>query len=125
MVLWSPLGAEKCPENYVDKIYEQLDELPLRLRMMLKTFRYFFNKNYTPFYGMRKAGRGLGGIMLRKFLKYRLVNVSEEDFNKIYNYLFQILMQKGSSELALNIMFKHIFMTPTPIIDSLEDLSFK
>lgn len=125
LILWSPLGVEKCPDDYMEKKFDEINKLPLRQRMMFKTFRYFLDKNITPFSGMRNAGRGIAGMMLKKFMKYRLTSVSDDDFDKLYNYLFQILMRKGSSEYALNIMFKHIFMTPTPIIESIEELSQK
>ena len=111
LILWSPLGAEKAPENYENRIEEHIKDLSWFSKFSVKTFKYMYNKNFTPFEGMRKLGRVAGGMVFKKFIKHRFANLPEKDFDLIYNYLFQIMMRKGSSEYALNIMFENVIVT--------------
>ena len=98
LILFSPWASEATGEDQIQNFEEDMKKLSFGKRMKYKALKKIY-KNSSAFGMGRKAGRWLGGFLVKKFLKKRFGESLEgEDLNAIAVYLEQIVMRKGSSE---------------------------
>mmetsp|Transcript_3993 Transcript_3993/g.3339 ORF Transcript_3993/g.3339 Transcript_3993/m.3339 type:complete len:216 (-) Transcript_3993:80-727(-) len=101
LMFFSPWASESCDEDKLIEFNEHLESLPVHVRLGIK-----WSKNATPFGVARKAGRWIGGFLVKKFIRRRFgANLEGEELEAIAEYLEQIIMRDGSSEYAFRKMF--------------------
>lgn len=95
--------------------------MPVSVRLGVK-----LSKNATPFGVARKAGRWLGGYLVKRFAKRRFGDKIEgEELEAVAEYLEQIIMRSGSSEYAFRKMFPYFNRSDHAICNSLDEYKEK
>ena len=120
LLFLSPFATEKSSPEHAQEFENRLKNAGFFKRQVMKLALWMYKRNSTPFGVARKAGRVLGGYAIKKGLKKRLNNVPAEEFPALSEYMHQIIMAKGSSEYAFNMMFPSFMVTDKAIMNNLE-----
>lgn len=85
-------------------------------RLALRTMKYCWKKNITPFEIARKFGR-LSSVFFKGYINRRFKDdsMSKDEKRELANYLYQVNMQKGSGEYGLTKAFKAGLWAHNPI----------
>ena len=90
---------------------------------MLKFLKWLVVKRkFTPFSFARFGGRLVTPKFLAGYMRRAMGDVPPEEFDILKDYLYQICLQKGSSEYSISIMFDDIIFAKEPIMDYIEEL---
>ena len=120
LLFLSPFASESSSPEHAEEFENRLKNAKWFKRQVMKLAVWMYKKNTTPFGVARKAGRLLGGYAIKKGLKRRLDKVPKEEFPALSDYMHQIIMAKGSSEYAFNIMFPNFMITDKAIMNNLQ-----
>ena len=108
LLLLSPAGVGELKENETGlERFEKRFAGSWKGRLALRTMKYCWRKNITPFAVARKFGR-LSSTLFKGFVKRRFKanSMSKEEKNELAEYLYQCNMLKGSGEFGLMTAFK-------------------
>lgn len=120
LLFLSPFASEVTSEEHADELKERMKKAGFLKRSFMKLGMWVFKKKGSPFGVARKAGRLIGGYLIKKGIKRRLNNVPEEELPAVISYMHQIIMANGSSEYAFNIMFPNFIMSDKAIMENLD-----
>ena len=95
---------------------------PFGLRMMMRIFRYSWEKKISPFGVLRGIGRLGSRFLIRRYMHTRMDSIPDDHFEDMLDYYYQIAMSPGSSEYALQTLFGLGVFAHKPLVNRLEEL---
>lgn len=121
VAFFSPWASETTSEENINDLEERFDKMPFFKRQLFKIAKKWYRSKGTPFSIARKAGRLLGGYFIKKTIKGRLSSLSDDEKELYAEYSHHIIMNTGSSEKAMNIMFPHFNVSEYAISNYLDE----
>lgn len=119
LILLSPVGVpERQPEDE-----SKIKSLPFRLRAMIKTARYLFEKGITPGSFLRSIPYSKSKAMVDSYIERRLPAITcEEEQKNLGEYLYQNSMLPGSGEYCLSEILIPSAFAKIPLVNRIPNI---
>ena len=125
ILLLSPMGVEECKNEAGESyIHPDINNHFVK-RNMFKLARCMIKNNRSPFDLMRFIGRFTAPFFIQDSVKRKFKSVPEEDFDKLYSYLYQVTMAQGSGEYAMGRLVETSLSAFDPIFYDLQAMKDK
>ena len=122
VAFFSPWASEATTEEHVEDIDKRFQEMSWARKLFYRMIRGWYSRKGTPFGMARTAGRLVGGYGIKRAIRRRFAkSIPEDEMDLMCDYMHHIIMNKGCSEPALNIMFPNFMVTEKAISNFLEE----
>lgn len=101
----SPVGVPIKPEEIESDERQQIPGKKGPPKFVKSIANSAWKNKWSPFGAMRKSGSLIGRKMVKSYMKRRMADLPEEEFNTMLDYMHQIFMRDGSTEYAIFICF--------------------
>lgn len=116
---FSAFAVEETNEKHFEENEDRISEMSWIDDPLHKLMHVLPIKLCVPFTYLRISGRLFGKYVLDRYFSYSSPSMTEEDKKATVNHMYHILMNEGTSEYAVNIMFPHLMLIDKAIESNL------
>jgi cardiolipin-specific phospholipase len=125
LLLLSPMGVEENSRETIESFKHPDVEDSWIKKKVFAFAKCLLRRDRSPLDALRCLGRFVAPFFIKDTIRKKFFSIPDEDYNKLYPYLYQITMANGSGEYAMSRFIEPNLIPYEPLYHDLHFLKSK